>query len=101
MKLAEGRLNLAWLRIRCKPHADVLQVEVPSIGTPKDDPKTVDLKLRQVQKEKGTMKVRLLLERLAMSKRAVKGPWRPRIHACLPSHATNVHKVSWKNGALS
>ena len=36
---------------------DVLQVEVPSIGTPEEDPKTVDLKLRQVQKEKGTMKV--------------------------------------------
>ena len=36
---------------------DVLQVEVPSIGSPEEDPKTVDLKLRQVQKEKGTMKV--------------------------------------------
>ena len=36
---------------------DVPQVEVPSIGSPEEDPKTVDLKLKQVQKEKGTMKV--------------------------------------------
>ena len=35
-------------------------MEVPSIGSPEEDPKTVELKLRQVQKEKGTMKVRLL-----------------------------------------
>ncbi|CAL5219954.1 g1886 [Coccomyxa viridis] len=38
------------------PYKDI-KVEVPSIGTPEEDPKTVDLKLRQVQKEKGTMKV--------------------------------------------
>ena len=34
-------------------------MEVPSIGSPDEDPKTVELKLRQVQKEKGKMKVRL------------------------------------------
>ena len=33
------------------------QVEVPSIGKPEDDAKTVELKLRQVQKNKGTIKV--------------------------------------------
>lgn len=33
------------------------QVEVPSVGSPEDDERTVDLKLRQVQKNKGAMKV--------------------------------------------
>jgi len=35
-------------------------VEVPSIGTPEDDLKTVELKLRQIQKNKGTMQASLL-----------------------------------------
>lgn len=48
--------------VRHASSADVMQVEVPSIGSPEEDPKTVELKLRQVQKEKGTMKVGLLAD---------------------------------------
>ena len=37
--------------------AATLQVKVPLVGSPEEDVRTVELKLRQVQKNKGNMKV--------------------------------------------
>ena len=37
--------------------AATIQVKVPLVGSPEEDARTVELKLRQVQKNKGTMKV--------------------------------------------
>ena len=37
--------------------AATIQVKVPKVGSPEEDARTVELKLRQVQKNKGNMKV--------------------------------------------
>ena len=37
--------------------AATIQVKVPRVGSPEEDARTVELKLRQVQKNKGNMKV--------------------------------------------
>ena len=37
--------------------AATIQVKVPLVGSPEEDARTVELKLRQVQKNKGNMKV--------------------------------------------